>query len=438
MQRPGWGTARGCRAGLIALMLLPGLAGCGLFDDEEILEGERIRIRPESSATAAATVTRPLPEPVRNAEWTQTNGAPDHNLGHLAGPAGLSRTWTADAGAGGVITSQPIVLDGTIYTLDADSQLTAFDAGSGARRWRTSLVPEGEDPGDGFGGGLAAADGRIFAATGYGEVLAIDPASGEIFWRQSFAAPFRAAPAAARGLVAAVTRDNRAVALDADDGSIRWRMQAATAPAGLLGGSSPAIAGPIVLLPFASGELVAAAASSGQRLWSAVLTGGRRGLARASITDVSGDPVVVGPYVVAANQAGRMIAIDGRNGQRVWTRNVGSGGPIWAAGDSIFVVSDDAKLMRLAVQDGSTLWAAELPAYEDPEDREDAIAYSGPVLVGGRVLLTDGLGNVFAFDGVTGERRGGTEIGGGSLTGPVVAGGTVYILADDGTLHAFR
>ena len=46
MERPGPWTARGCRAGLIALLLLPALAGCGLFDDEEILEGERIRIRP--------------------------------------------------------------------------------------------------------------------------------------------------------------------------------------------------------------------------------------------------------------------------------------------------------------------------------------------------------------------------------------------------------
>ena len=68
----------------------------------------------------------------------------------------------------------------------------------------------------------------------------------------------------------------------------------------------------------------------------------------------SGDPVMVGPYVVAANQSGRMLAIDARNGQRVWTRNLGSVAPIWAAGDTIFLVSDDAKLMRVSTPSHGT------------------------------------------------------------------------------------
>lgn len=431
------------RAPCAALAALLVLSGCGWFDDEEILEGERIRIRPDASVISATEpVVRPLPEPERNGEWTQTNGSATHNLGHLAGPASLDRAWTADAGAGGGsradITGQPIVVGGSVFTLDAEAVLTAFDAGSGARRWQVSLTPEGERSGGGFGGGLAADGGRIYAATGFGEVLAVDPASGEIFWRKSFGAPFRAAPAAARGVVVAVTRDNRAVGLAGDDGRVLWRLQAAATDAGFLGGASPTIAGEIAVLPFASGELLAVSAESGRRAWSAVLTGGRRGLARAAITDITGGPVIVGPLVVAANQSGRMAAIDGRNGERVWTRGIGSGAPIWAAGDTIFVVSDDANLMRLSARDGSTLWAAELPAFRNPDKRKDAIAYSGPVLAGGRVLITDSRGNLRAFDGQTGAEASGAELDGGSLTGPVVAGGTLYVLTDRGTLMAFR
>ena len=169
-----------------------------------------------------------------------------------------------------------------------------------------------------------------------------------------------------------------------------------------------------------------------------MLSGGRKGLARAAITDVSGDPVVVGSYVVAANQSGRMLAIDGRAGQRAWTRNVGSASPIWAAGESIFLVSDDAKLMQIAARDGTTVWETQLAAFEDVKDLEDAIAYSGPVLVSGRLLFTDSLGNLHAHDAATGQPLGGARISGGSTTGPVVANGTVYVLSDNGTLHAFR
>ena len=38
------------------------------------------------------------------------------------------------------------------------------------------------------------------------------------------------------------------------------------------------------------------------------------GQARAAISDVTGDPVIVGPLIIAGNQSGRLLAIDGRSG----------------------------------------------------------------------------------------------------------------------------
>ncbi|MFQ5565052.1 MAG: PQQ-binding-like beta-propeller repeat protein [Paracoccaceae bacterium] len=436
-------VVRPVRSLALGLIAVASLAGCGLFGgDEDILAGERIRLRPAATVTPSAETAAPLPPAQPNAEWTQTNGTASHNLGHLAGPGSLRRIWTGDAGEGnsdeGAITGAPIVVGGNVYTLDAAATVTSFAAGSGARRWQVSLAPAGERGKEGFGGGLAADGGTIYATTGFGEVLALSAASGEILWRQSFGAPFRAAPAAAQGLVVAVTRDNRALGLDGADGKVRWRVQAASSDAGMLGGASPAIAGRLVALPYASGELVGIEGGAGRRLWSAVLSGGRRGLARSAITDISGDPVMVGPYVIAANQSGRMIAIDGRTGQRVWTRNLGSAAPIWAAGDTIFLVSDDAKLMRVSARDGRTLWFTQLPAYEKPAKLKDPISYSGPVLAGGRLLLTDSLGNLLSFDAQSGAAQPGARVDSGSLTGPVVANATVYVLSDNGKLHAFR
>jgi len=433
-------SLRSIRFLALGLILLPALAAC---DDGEILEGERIPVRQTVAAPATeAAVEVPLPPAQTNAEWTQTNGAPDHYLGHLAGPAALSQVWSVAAGRGGsdegAITGAPIVVAGTVYTLDAGATLSAFSASSGARSWQVSLAPGEEKGKEGFGGGLAAEGGKIYAATGFGEVLAVDASSGEILWRQGFGAPFRASPAAVRGLVVAVTRDNRAVALDGATGKLRWRLQAASSDAGILGGASPAIAEQLVILPFTSGELVGVDGNRGRRVWSAVLSGGRKGLARSAITDILGDPVVVGPLVVAANQSGRMVAIDGRNGRRVWTRTVGSAAPLWAAGKTIFMISDEAELMRISAGDGRTLWTTQLPAYRDPEDRKDSISYSGPVLVNGRLLLSDSLGNLLSFDAQSGTEQSQTRLEGGSLTGPVVANGTVYVLSDSGSLHAFR
>lgn len=416
------------------------LSGCGFFDDEEILDGDRVRLRDTRSA-GQITLDEPaaaLPAPRANSEWTQTNGESSHASGHLDGPAAPSLIWSSDAGTGGAITSAPIVVGGRIYTMDASATVAAFEPGSGNRVWSADLAPEGEDGEDGFGGGLAAAGGLIFATTGFGEVLALAPDSGAIVWRYKATAPFRSAPGAVDGMVIAVTRENEAVALSANDGQFLWRVAGVASSAAFLGGASPAISGGLAVIPFGSGEIVGVQRATGRQVWSAVLGGTRRGLARGSIADVTGDPVIAGRVVVAANQSGRMVALDGQTGRRGWTRTLGSTGPLWAAGGSLFVMTDSAQLVRLSLTNGKSIWSTQLPGFEDEEDREDAIAYSGPVFAGGRIFVTDSLGSLHSFDPTTGEQGPSVDLSAGSATGPIVANGTLYVLSDNGVLQAFR
>ena len=431
----------------VALLACAGLAACSAFEDEDPpLPGDRIPVRqtPETRLAPPELLAEAAPlGPARAlSDWTQTNGAASRAPGHIAGPAGLSEAWRADAGRGSdseaMITAGPVVADGLIYTLDAGAVVTAFDAGSGAQVWRTSVAPEGEDPEDGFGGGLAWMEGRLFAATGFGEVTALGARDGAELWRRDLGAPMRAAPAAADGRVVVVTRDNAGFALDAETGAILWRVQGVPGAAGLLGGASPAIGGPVAVLPFASGELVAVTAASGRRLWSDSLTGGRRGLAMTDVADISGDPVVAGVAVVAANATGAMVAIDGRSGRRGWRRELASENPVWAVAASVFTVDRNARLHRLTAATGETMWAVDLPAYEDPEDREGVISYGGPVVADGRVYLTSSDDALLVFDAGTGEEITRAALPGGSVTGPAIAGGTLYVLSDDGVLHAFR
>ncbi|MEM9043376.1 MAG: PQQ-binding-like beta-propeller repeat protein [Pseudomonadota bacterium] len=417
------------------------LTACGIFDDEEILEGERIKIR-QTEQDIARGNARPLSSPVPLIEWTQTSGTASHNSGHIAGPPTLSIAWRADAGQGNSdeswITSPPIVAGGAVVTLDAASQVSAFDAASGSLRWEVDLTPEEEDGEEGFGGGLAAEGETVFVSTGFGEITALSLSGGETIWQQKFSAPFRAAPSVANGIVVAVARDDQAYAMRAATGELLWRNQGVSADAGILGGSTAAIAGGLVVLPYSSGELLALDVGTGRSVWSAVLTGGRRGLARSSITDITGDPTVAGPFVLAANQSGRLVAIDGRSGTRVWTRSLGATKPLWPVEDTLFMMSDLAELHRVNLRDGATLWITPLPAFEDEEDLEDPITYSGPIAVGGKVIVTDSLGNLWSFDPVTGEGGITLDLPDGASIGPVSAGGVVYVLTDGGDLVALR
>ncbi|MEM6932829.1 MAG: PQQ-binding-like beta-propeller repeat protein [Pseudomonadota bacterium] len=431
------------RIAMITLVATAVPAACGFFDEEEKIEGERIRLRTNDTQAEPDVATRRPLSPAQGLEnWTQTNGQPTHNSGNLTGPTSPTLAWRSDAGQGNSdeswITSPPIAISGRVYTLDAEAVVTAFDSGSGSQSWETDVSLEDEDGEEGFGGGLAAEGQTIFVTTGFGEVLALNASSGEILWRQRFDAPFRAAPSAANGIVVAVGRDNQAYALRGTTGELLWRDQGVAAEAAFLGGSTAAIAGGLVILPYSSGEMVALDIGTGRPIWSAVMTGGRRGLARASITDITGDPVVAGPFVVGANQSGRLIAINGRNGNRVWTRAIGATKPLWPVEDTMFLMSDLEELTRINLRDGSTLWKSPLPAFEDEEDAEDPITYSGPIVVSGKVLLTDSLGNLWSFDAESGEGGVILELPDGSRTGPILAGNTLYILTDEADLLALR
>src|SRR5919202_3275133 len=151
--------------------------------------------------------------------------------------------------------------------MDASSEVLACDATSGKRLWDVDITPKGER-GHTFGGGLAFADGRIFVSSGYAQVLALDAESGKEIWRQPVGAPVRGAPTVADGRVFAVTVENELDVLSADDGRKLWTHNGTSETAGLLGGTTPAVDGDVVVVPYSSGEIFALRVENGRPLWS--------------------------------------------------------------------------------------------------------------------------------------------------------------------------
>ena len=104
---------------------------------------------------------------------------------------------------------------------------------------------------------------RLYASTGYAQVLALDPADGKVIWRSGVGAPVRSAPTVADGRVFAVTVENELVVLAADDGRRLWTHNGIPETAGLLGGASPAVEGEVVVAAYSSGEIFALTVETG-------------------------------------------------------------------------------------------------------------------------------------------------------------------------------
>jgi outer membrane protein assembly factor BamB len=306
--------------------------------------------------------------------------------------------------------------------------------------WARDLTRPTDRPGDASGGGLAVADGRLFVTTGFGELHALDPETGGVLWTQRFDAPVAGAPTVRGDLVYVVSRDSRAFAVRVDDGRLHWQLPVTPSGAVTVNGAGPAVTERLAIFPFGSTELVATLRRGGVRVWGATLAGERRGRAYAGFSDISSDPVVDGDRLYAGSAAGRVAAFDLRSGERIWTATEGALSPVWPVGDAVFLVSDQAQLVRLDAATGAPVWAVDLPYYRDPREkrRKGVFAHYGPVLAGGRLVVASDDGALRYFDPRDGSLVGRAAIPGGASTNPVVAGRTLYLVTRRGELLAYR
>lgn len=380
-----------------------------------------------------------LPAATRN-EWPQRDGNPEHVIGNAALGDAVGQIFRTSVGAGSdssrSLIATPVVAGGRIYAVDAASTAAAFDARSGSKLWSTSLAPESARD-DAPAGGVAFADGRVFVATGYGEVLALDAASGSVVWRVRVSAPLRGAPTVAGGRVYVVALDSQAHAFSADKGEEVWTTAGLQESADVMGAASPAVSNGTVVLPFSSGEVFGVRADNGRVAWQESLAAGGSLSSLANLAAVRGSPVIDRGLVLATSHSGRTVAIDERSGSRVWDVAIGGAFTPWSAGDWVFILDNDARVSAVSRKEGKIRWTAQLDRWEDPEDRK-RIAWAGPVGAGGRLWLTNSLGRLVALAPGDGREVARLPLSGPTYLPPIVAGGMMYVLSDDGTLSAFQ
>lgn len=435
----------------VAILIAAALAasGCGIFKKGKTgtpVLGERIPVLTGEGdvsvdpATTALPMSLPAPVPT---DWTQSGGDANKSMGQVALGASLTRAFTVQAGRGSSLTARlaagPIVAGNRLFTIDTLGTVRAFDARTGAQIWSSQTpIEKKKNEVEIYGGGLAYDQGRIYATNGLGFVVAMDGANGKILWKVRPGGPLRGAPSVANGSVYVMSQDDQIYSLKEADGSTSWSEAASLEIAGVFGSASPAIAQGTVVAGFSSGELNAYRYENGRQVWGDQLQRTSIRTSVSSLNDIDADPVIDNGQVIAIGAGGRMVALDLITGQRQWEINVAGISTPWVVGDWIFVVTDDAKLLCVYRQNGHVRWITQLQQFEKPKSKSGQIQYSGPVLAGGRLIITGSNGALVFVDPTTGRFLSQTRIGAPVSLPPVVANSTLYILDDRARLTAFR
>jgi outer membrane protein assembly factor BamB len=113
-------------------------------------------------------------------------------------------------------SSAAVVSGDTIFVGTLDGALVALDSGEGTRKWSI-----------GAGGAVTSTpvvrDGKVVFGSFDGHVYAIDPEDGSEIWRVDTAAPVVSSPALSDGIVVIGSRSYDLLGIALADGAVRWR-----------------------------------------------------------------------------------------------------------------------------------------------------------------------------------------------------------------------
>ena len=270
------------------------------------------------------------------------------------------RTRTSEA-----IHGAPTIAAGRVMAVALDNSLLSFDLATGQPGWTYQALSESARI---LGASSPAVSGdTVVAAFGSGELVAMRAGNGNDLWNEALSRASRTSalseirdipgrPVIYQGDVYAVSHSGIFAAIDLRTGQAKWSLP-------VVGVSSPWPAGDVVYVVSKTGDLICASRETGQIYWirdlnegfKAERKGGVPGLTMLGLTGnkitkpLWSGPLLAGNRVIVVGQTGELVAVNAKTG--VVEKRMSLGGtsiiaPI-AAGDTIYVVTDEAQLIAL-------------------------------------------------------------------------------------------
>ena len=433
----------------VAIAALMALSACGIFkggQKKTPTVGERIPILVSENGVQAdktiADIQVTLPAPAANDSWTQSGGNSAKSMGQLALGDSPARAWTAAVDGGSDrerLGAAPVVAENKLFIVDVTATVHAFAADTGAALWKAEMSPGKENRGSRFGGGVSYDDGKVYATDGLGDVVALNAADGKEIWRAKPGGPLRGAPTVANGSLYVLSQDNQLFALSQADGKTQWAQSGTLETQGVFGVAAPAASQGSIVAGFSSGELSAYRYENGRVLWGDALSRTSITTSVSSLSDIDADPVIDQGRVYAVGQGGRMVALDLSTGQRIWEQNFAGISTPWIAGEWLFVVTDDARLVCLSRANGKARWIAQLQRFKNAKkNKGNQVTWFGPVLAGNRLVLTNSLGGIVFASPSDGSVLSTIAAKESFALPPIVANSTIYTVSQKGRIAAYR
>lgn len=333
---------------------------------------------------------------------------------------------------------RPTLAYNKLYAASRFGDVVALDPETGDVIWEqdVALVEEGwlfdSRRNAMVAGGLSAAYGKLFLGTEKGLMIALDAETGERAWQVELNSEILSPATVDQGVVLVNTGSGKLYALDAEDGSELWVFQQEMPSLTLRGLSSAATAQGGVIVGKANGKLSALSLANGIEFWQQASVPALSGSDLERIADIDADPIVLGATLYSVAYNGFLQALDLRSGRVLWKREYSSyrGFNLSPSAGSLYLTDFRGHIYAINSRNGLEDWR-----YGELDYR----SVTEPVVVKDYIVVGDFESYLHWLDRRTGEPVARMEVDDdGVYVAPVVDGDMLYVQARDGTVSAIR
>ncbi len=341
----------------------------------------------------------------------------------------LALRWKFTSTYFGYNPSSPAVVGDTVY-FASGNRVFALDSGSGALKWR---YPQDQTPlNTTIRTTPAVVEGYVFFGAEDGKLYALDAKSGKYLWAFDTRGSGCASPTVVDGTIYFGSGDGRVWAVDAKTGLAPSAWKSGFRTSDEITGA-PAVSNGFVYALSSDQVLHAIGSATGKERWSYRMTG----------SVLRQAPITSGDYLFIANGP-NITSLLSRNGALRWDKILNADITVTPAvtDDAIYVVTGDNVVRCLDPRLGKDKWKV-LPKLE-----YDVIA--APTVAGRTLFVGTTMGGMYGIDTETGAIKWTYSVMPSSTSddliavrtnvaaSPVVAGKSVYVMSDDGTVSCFR
>lgn len=349
---------------------------------------------------------------------------PPTALQAAASEINLLRLWSSKAGDAGRGLFEPLVTENSIVVANAKGRINSFSRETGIRQWRTEIQKT-------LTSGVGGSPDQLFVSDTDARIHALDFETGEVQWTAKMSSEVLMPVSAAFGTAVLRSTDGRVAALDLEDGNERWTVSNSPPALSLNGYSRPLILDGGVLIGLDDGRVQALNLNNGNLIWESVLSvpSGRSEIER--LVDIDADLLIDDGGIYVANYQGRIAKLEPARGQVVWSEPLSAGSGIALDDTGVVVIDDQDVIHKFDKASGQSLWS---------NDTMTGRRFSPPAFTpNGHVILGDLEGYIHVLDATTGAALGRTRLSDAAIQArPVRLDETMYVIARDGTLAAYR